>query len=98
MKAPSKTQEENNIISPIQEIVEVSGDMYYSQGNRAWSIIQLKNDILRKFPVLKRRGEKFGYKMVIPQNQEEINKLMLKMQKDHDKIPVLLYFCKKELI
>jgi len=95
MKPPSKPEED--ILSPIQEIAEVSGDMYYSQGNRAWSIIQLKNDILKKFPILKRRENKFGYKMVIPQNQEEIKKLMSKMQKDPDKIPVLLYFCKKEI-
>jgi hypothetical protein len=70
--------------------------MYYSQGNRAWSIIQLKNDILRKFPKLKNREDKFGYKMVIPQSQEEIKKLVAKM--DDDKVPVLLFFCKKESI
>jgi len=97
MKTPSKTQEENNILSPVQEIIEVSGDMYYSQGNRAWSIIQLKNEILKKFPILKRRENKFRYKMIIPQNQEDIKKLMSKMQKESDKVPVLLYFCKKEI-
>ena len=97
MKAPSKTQEENNIISPIQEIVEVSGDMYYCQGNRAWNTIRLKADLLKKFPQLTTREFKFGYKMIVPQSQEEIKKLMSKIQKDSDKIPVLLYFCKKEI-
>jgi len=65
--------------------------MSYSEGRRAWNLIRLKHDLLKEFPQLKERREKFGYKMVMHRSFEDLKKAIEKMEKKGN-LPLVLFF------
>jgi len=83
-----------NILKPIHRTLEIKGEISYTEGRRAWNLIRMKEILLKEFPQLKERREKFGYKMVMHRSPEELKKFTSKMNKE-DAIPILLYLCRK---
>lgn len=79
-------------IRPKREKLEVEGRLSYAEGNRAWNIIRLKQNILLEFPQLKQRREKFGYKMVMYRSYDELKKAIEEMEKNGEPIPILFGF------
>ncbi len=82
------------ILKPKHETLEVGGEISYSEGRRAWNLIRLKHDLLKEFPQLKERREKFNYKMIMHRSFEDLKKAISKMDKD-DAVPIFLFLCRK---
>ena len=84
------------ILKPKHDTLNVCGALSYSEGQRAWNLIRLKHDLLREFPQLKERREKFEYKLVMHRSFEDLKKAIKEIEKDKKVIPMLLFFCQKE--
>ena len=84
----------NKIIQPKHETLELEGELSYSEGLRAWNLIRLKKDILREFPQLKERREKFAYKMIMHRTFEDLKK-SLKELENQKVIPIFLFFSRR---
>jgi len=69
-----KSEENQKILRPKQETLNISGNLSYSEGNRAWNVIRLKQDILKEFPQLKERREKFDYNMIMHHSFKDLKK------------------------
>lgn len=80
------------IIKPKHETLEITGKMSYGEGNRAWNVIRLKQNILREFPQLKERRKKFAYKMIMHRSFKELKEEIEKMEKKNKVIPIFLFF------
>ena len=98
MKAPSKTQEENiTELTPINEIPEIIGSLFYSESDQAFSMIRFKKEILQKFPQLKDKQGSFCYKMKVYQSYGELKDALRLMEKTSGSIPLLLSLYKKKI-
>jgi len=86
----------NNILKPKHDTLKIDGNISYSEGRRAWNLIRLKQDLLKEYPQLKKRREKFSYKMIMHRSFDELKKAVLKMEKEECAIPIFLFFCKGE--
>ena len=98
---PSKTQEEKDMVPlyPVQQTLELAGEMSYSESNGAWNILRLKKDILKEFPQLKEKQGDFIYKMTMHRSYKDLRKAIQNIEKSSAVIPILLflYKTKKEL-
>ncbi len=83
------------ILKPKHETLELQGKISYSEGHRAWNLLRLKHDLLKEFPQLKQRREKFGYKMVMHRSLEDLKKAISQLKKE-DAVPIFLFFGKAE--
>ena len=83
------------VLRPRHDILRISGSLSYSEGHRAWNIIRLKHDLLKEFPQLKERREKFSYKMVMHRSFKEIKDAISKIEKEGGTIPIFLFLCRK---
>ncbi len=83
-----------DIIRPRHETLELEGEMSYKEGQKAWSVIRLKKDILKEFPQLKERREKFSYKMIMHRTFEDLKKAIGEMEREKV-IPIFLFFRKR---
>ena len=90
--------EQSKIISPIHETLEVIGKLSYSEVQRAWNTIRFKKDLLREFPQLSERRNKFGYKMTLHRNFKELKKAIFKMEKDQIAVPLVVWLIKRESV
>jgi hypothetical protein len=59
------------------------------------NIIRLKHDILKEFPQLKERRDKFDYSMVMHRTFEDLKKAIKEMEMNEEVIPIFLFFRKK---
>ena len=75
--------------------LELEGEISYGESQRAWNLIRLKKDILKEFPQLKQKREKFGYKLVMHRSFKELKKAIEKMDKEDNTIPIFLFLCQK---
>jgi len=82
------------ILKPKHETLNIAGGISYSEGRRAWNLIRLKHDLLKEFPQLKEKREKFSYKMVMHRSFEDLKKAIEEMNKN-DAVPIFLFLCKK---
>lgn len=85
----------SDILKPKHETLKICGSLSYSEGHRAWNIIRFKHDLLKEFPQLKERREKFSYKMIMHRSFEDIKKAIAKIEEEEDAIPILLFLCRK---
>lgn len=72
------------------------GKVLYSQGDRAWSLVRLKKDILDKFPQLREKRIKFSYEMVIHKTYNDLEKAIKDLKKNEEAIPILLFLYKEK--
>ncbi len=84
------------ILSPGNQILEIDGKLFYNEGSQAWTIIRLKRELVHKFPQLKDKRSNFGYKMIMHDSLNSLKAMVRDIEKNGGKIPVLLFFCKKE--
>lgn len=85
-----------DVLKPRHETLQIRGRLSYGEGNRAWNTIRLKKDLLREFPQLKERREKFGYKMIMHRSFKELKEALREMEIKGEAIPILLLFYKEE--
>jgi len=81
----------DKILRPRHDTLDICGNLSYGEGNRAWNILRLKQNILQEFPQLKERQKKFGYKMVMHRSFKELKEAIKKMEKESDVIPIFLF-------
>jgi uncharacterized protein with von Willebrand factor type A (vWA) domain len=84
----------DNIIKPKHETLELQGELSYSEGLRAWNLMRLKKDLLKEFPQLKERREKFSYKMIMHRNFNDLKKAVENLE-NKEIIPIFLFFVRK---
>ena len=68
------------ILKPTEDPLEMEGKMSYAESQRAWGTIRLKSEIFKEFKQLKRRKEKFGYKLMFCRNFEQLEKELKKIK------------------
>ena len=94
---PSKKSEEKEdymILEQSKEAPEITGSLFYSESDQAWSMIRFKKEILQKFPQLKEKRGSFCYKIAIYPSNDELKKAISSM-KDEESVPLLLFLCRK---
>ncbi len=87
---------ESTILKPTREAIKAEGRLMYCEGDGAWNLIRLKGDILKEFPQLKQRREKFDYSMVVHRTFDKLKQDLEKMEKE-ELLPIFLFFKKKQL-
>ena len=98
MKNPSKTQNEKiTELTPINEIPDIVGSLFYNESDQAWSMIRFKKEVLQKFPQLKDKQGNFCYKMKMYASQDELKEAIKLLEKTSDSVPLLLFLCKKKV-
>ena len=83
-----------NVLKPKRETLNIQGELSYSEGRRSWNVIRFKQDLLKEFPQLKERREKFGYILTMHRSVEDLKKAISKLNKK-DAIPILMHLCRK---
>jgi len=83
-------------LKPKKETLELEGNISYAESNRAWSVIRFKDQLIREFPQLKKRRDKFGYKLLMHRNYADLLEEIKKIKSEEEAIPILLWMCKKE--
>ena len=83
------------ILKPTRETLEILGKLSYGEGTRSWNTIRFKQDILKEFPQLKQRRERFGYKMIMYRTYKELLKKLKKMEEEKEVIPIFLYLVRE---
>lgn len=83
-------------LKPKKEPLEIDGNISYAESNRAWSVIRFKESLVREFPQLKKRRDKFGYKLLMHRNYADLLKEVRKIKSEKEVIPLLLWMCKKD--
>jgi hypothetical protein len=87
-------QEIKNFIEPKRNPIKTNGKVSYWDGQRAWSIIRLKKEIINEFPQLKDRSSPVGYQLRFYREFEELEKALKRIKKESGVPPVLFWFFK----
>jgi hypothetical protein len=74
--------------------ITVDGKIYYSDGARAWNVINLKKEMFSEFPQLKERMSKFSYEMMLHRDFDALQDF-IKTQKGKSVMPVLMWIYKE---
>lgn len=91
----SKIKGESGLtLSPLRQIIEITGPMTYNESAQAWNIIRLRKDILHEFPELKDKRTMFTYKLVIPRSPEAIKQIIEQCLQSQNIVPIFLSFAK----
>lgn len=85
---------EGSLLVPRQEPVKIEGKLFYSEGEQSWNVLRLKNEVVREFPQLKEKREKFGYTLLISKTKEDVKKVLSEVE-ETGAIPILLFFNKE---
>jgi len=80
------------LIKSNQEIMEITGNLSYHDGARAWNTLRLKKHVLNEFSELKDRAAKVTYKMIYSTSVDNLIKLMQKVNEKEGALPILLFF------
>lgn len=87
---------EIKLLSPQRETLRINGKLSYKEGTQAWSLLQLKKEILLEFPQLKEKRGKFCYMMTFHRNFKEIKKELAELEEKNEVMPILLLFGKEK--
>lgn len=83
--------------TPIREAIQVKGKLTYNEGDRAFTNLKIKKEVLQEFPHLKERGEEFDfvYLMKLHRSFKELKKEIGDMEKETAAIPIVLFLGKE---
>ncbi|MEK6927518.1 MAG: hypothetical protein AABX11_03735 [Nanoarchaeota archaeon] len=91
VKNIEKTANEG-ILVPTKEVFKIKGNILYQESAQAWNTIKIRKEIINYFySKLKDKRGKFGYTMIVPRSLEETKKEFEEIEKNTQKIPILLY-------
>ena len=82
-------------MKPSEDPLEMEGKMSYAESQGAWGTIRLKSKIFNEFKQLKKKREKFGYKLMFCREFEQLDKEIKKIKKDIGVPPLLVWFLKE---
>lgn len=84
-------EKEMKPLHPSRGTIITHGKVSYKESSQAWSIVQIKKEIIHEFPQLREKRGKFAYKMVLHRNFKELAKSIREMEKRGDSVPLLLF-------
>ncbi len=80
------------VLRPKHEVLFVEGMISYGKSQRAFNMIRMKDPVLREFPQLFERRNKFGYGMTLHRSFKEAIKALKEMEKKGETLPMFLEF------
>lgn len=89
------SKENQKILKPTEGPLEMEGKMSYAESQRAWGTIRLKSEIFKEFKQLKKRKEKFGYKLMFCRKFDQLEKEIKRIKKEIGVPPLLVWFVKE---
>ncbi len=89
-----EAKKEESFLSPLRELIEISGPMTYNESAQAWNIIRLRKDILHEFPELKDKQASFTYRLTIPRTSKAMKRHFEEATKSEEILPIFLSFAK----
>ncbi len=91
----SLLKENQKILKPTEDPLEMEGKMSYAESQRAWGTIRLKSEIFKEFKQLKRRQDKFGYKLMFCRKFDQLEREIEKIKKEIGVPPLLVWFVRE---
>lgn len=91
----SPKKEFKKILKPSEDPLEIEGKLSYAESQRAWGTLRLKSEIFKEFRQLKKRQNKFGYKLMFCRGFEQLEKELKKAKKEIGVPPLLIWFLKE---
>ena len=88
----SLSKQNQKILKPTEDPLEMEGRMSYAESQRAWGTIRLKSEIFKEFKQLKSRRDKFGYKLMFCREFEQLEKEIGRIKKEIGVPPLLIWF------
>ncbi len=61
-----------------------------------WYKLQIKKEVLLLYPQLKNKSDNLSYTTVLPRTHEEFKEAFKQLEKNQNKVPILLFFEKGE--
>lgn len=89
------SKENQKILKPTEEPLEMEGKMSYAESQRAWGTLRLKSEIFNEFKQLKKRQNKFGYKLMFCRGFDQLEEEIKRIKKDIGIPPLLVWFLKE---
>ncbi|MCK5449866.1 hypothetical protein KAI32_03295 [Candidatus Pacearchaeota archaeon] len=89
------SKQNQKILKPTEDPLEIEGRMSYAESQRAWGTIRLKSEIFNEFKQLKNRRDKFGYKLMFCREFEQLEKEIRKIKKEIGVPPLLVWFVRE---
>ena len=96
VKPITPKKEELKIISPIHEALNLSGNISYGESQHAWNGIRFKKELLDEFSQLRKRRDRFSYKMTLHRSYKELKSAIGQMEKKSIPVPLLMLFGMRE--
>lgn len=87
-------EEQKKFIAPRREPIKTNGKVSYWEGQQAWSIIRIKQEILKEFPQLKEKSSPVGYQLRFYRDFDQLEKALRKVKKESGVPPLLVWFFK----
>ena len=95
MNEPSQKQKDSfKALSPVKELLIISGIISYSVGQRANNLIRLPKEFLQEFRQLLNRREKYSYKLLINYDYKKLKEEISKLEQEGSPIPVMMFIGK----
>ena len=88
------SKQTQKILKPTEAPLEMEGKMSYAESQRAWGTIRLKSEIFKEFKQLKRRQDRFGYRLMFCRKFDQLKKEIEKIEKEIGVPPLLVWFVK----
>lgn len=89
---------ETQILRPQRNKLEINGKLSYLESTHSWSLMNLRKPIIEEFPQLKERVSAFGYKMLFYREYDQLEKLIRKMKRDGEALPILVWLVKEKKV
>lgn len=86
-----------NFLNPIRKTIQVTGRLFYSESNQAFSFIRLQKPILQEFPQLKEKRESYGYTIILPSSYSNLKSIISTMERDKNIVPMIMFFFKRKM-
>lgn len=77
-------------------ILNIEGNLAYSDTFHAWNILRFKKEILTEFPQLREKKSQLFYALSFVKTYEDLITYLNKLKKENKPLPLLLWFYKIE--
>jgi hypothetical protein len=83
------------ILKPTKDPLEMEGKMSYTESQRAWGTLRLKSEIFKEFKQLKKRQDRFGYRLMFCKKFDQLKEEIEKIEKGIGVPPLLIWFVRE---
>lgn len=90
-----KESPQNKKLLEPRKVIDIDGNIAYSEGFQAWNTIMLKKEIFAEFPELKEKRSKFSYRIALSRDFESFMDIAKDIQKEKV-MPILMWIYKEK--